>query len=140
MSRPRVSVLLPVRDEEPYLAECLESLSAQTLSDFEVLVVDDGSTDASPAIAAEHARADSRFHVLRQEAAGMVAASERARAEAQAPLIARMDADDVALPERLELQVAAIEEEGLAAWAGRSSTSLGPRRGCVHTPRGSTRS
>jgi glycosyltransferase involved in cell wall biosynthesis len=111
-------VLLPVRDEEPYLAECLDSLSAQTLPDFEVVVVDDGSTDASPEIAAEHARG-SRFRVLRQEPAGMVAASERARAEARAPLMARMDADDVALPERLELQVAAIEEEGLAAVGGQ---------------------
>jgi glycosyltransferase involved in cell wall biosynthesis len=119
VSTPRVSVLLPVRDEEPYLAECLESLSAQTLSDLEVIVVDDGSTDASAAIAAEHARRDPRFRVVRQEPAGMVAASERARAEARAPLIARMDADDVARPERLELQVAAIEEEGLAAVGGR---------------------
>jgi glycosyl transferase family 2 len=49
----------------------------------------------------------------------MVAASERARAEARAPLLARMDADDVALPERLELQVGAIEEEGLAAVGGQ---------------------
>jgi glycosyltransferase involved in cell wall biosynthesis len=119
VSAPRVSVLLPVRDEEPYLADCLDSLSAQTLVDFEVIVVDDGSTDGSPAILEAHARADSRFRVLRQEPAGMVAASERARAEARAPLIARMDADDVALPERLELQVAAIEEEGLAAVGGR---------------------
>ena len=118
MSRPRVSVLLPVRDEEPFLAECFASLSAQTLTDFEVIVVDDGSSDGSAAIAAEHARTDSRFRALRQRAAGMVAASERARAEARAPLLARMDADDVALPERLELQVAAIEEEGLAAVGG----------------------
>ena len=119
MSRPRVSVLLPVRDEELFLAECLESLSAQTLSDFEVIVVDDGSTDGSAAIAEEHTRRDSRFRVLRQEPAGMVAASERARAEARAPLLARMDADDVVLPERLELQVAAIEDEGLAAVGGQ---------------------
>jgi glycosyltransferase involved in cell wall biosynthesis len=116
---PRVSVLLPVRDEEQFLAECLESLSAQTLSDFEVIVVDDGSSDSSAAIAAEHARGDARFRVVGQEAAGMVAASEHARAEAQAPLIARMDADDIALPDRLELQVAAIEEEGLAAVGGQ---------------------
>jgi glycosyltransferase involved in cell wall biosynthesis len=116
---PRVSVLLPVRDEERHLAECLESLSAQTLSEFEVIVVDDGSTDASAAIAKEHARRDPRFRVVRQEPAGVVAASERARAEAQAPLIARMDADDVALPQRLELQVAAIENERLAAIGGR---------------------
>jgi glycosyltransferase involved in cell wall biosynthesis len=117
--RPLISVLLPVRDEELFLGECLGSLSAQTLSDFEVIVVDDGSTDASPAIAEKHARGDSRFTVVRQEPAGMVAASQRARAGAQAPLIARMDADDVALPARLELQVAAIEEEGLAAVGGQ---------------------
>ena len=119
MNGPRVSVLLPVRDEEAYLAECLASLSAQTLADFEAIVVDDGSTDESAAIAERHARTDSRFRVVRRQPAGMVAASERARAEARAPLVARMDADDVALPERLELQVAAIEEEGVAAVGGR---------------------
>jgi glycosyltransferase involved in cell wall biosynthesis len=119
VSQPRVSVLLPVRDEEPFLAECLESLSAQTLSDFEVIAVDDGSADRTPGILEAHARADSRFCVLHQEPAGVVAASERARTEARAPLIARMDADDVAVAERLELQVAAIEEEGLAAVGGR---------------------
>jgi len=119
VSRPRVSVLLPVRDEEPVLAECLESLSAQTLADFEVIAVDDGSTDGTHRILEAHARADSRFRVLRQEPAGVVAASERARAEVRAPLVARMDADDVALPERLELQVTAIEEDGLAAVGGR---------------------
>jgi glycosyltransferase involved in cell wall biosynthesis len=119
VSRPRVSVLLPVRDEEPFLAECLESLSAQTLTNLEVIAVDDGSTDRTPRILEAHARADPRFRVLRQGPVGMVAASERARAEARAPLIARMDADDVAMPERLELQVAAIEEEGLAAAGGR---------------------
>lgn len=129
MSRPRVSVLLPVRDEELFLVECLESLSSQTLVEFEVIAVDDGSTDATPAILEQHARGDSRFRVLRQEAAGVVAASERARAEARAPLVARMDADDVALPERLELQVAAIEEEGLALVGGRVEYFADPSDG-----------
>jgi glycosyltransferase involved in cell wall biosynthesis len=119
MSGPRVSVLLPVRDEEAYLAEALDSLAAQTLADHEVVVVDDGSRDSSAAIAAEFARRDPRVHVFRQAPAGMIAASERARAEARAPLVARMDADDVALPRRLELQAAAIEEEGLAAVGGQ---------------------
>ena len=67
--------MCPVRDEEPFLAECFESLSAQTLSDFEVIAVDDGSTDATPGILEAHARGDSRFRVLRQEPAGMVAGS-----------------------------------------------------------------
>ncbi len=117
--RPRVSVLLPVRDEEEFLDEALESLSAQTLADHEVIVVDDGSRDGTAALAEAHARRDRRFRVLRQPPLGMVAATERARAEARAPLVARMDGDDVAAPERLELQAAAIEEEGLAAVGGQ---------------------
>ncbi len=119
MSRPRVSVILPVRDEEEHLAEALESLAAQTLADHEVIVVDDGSRDDSAAIADAQARRDPRVRVIRQPPSGMIAASERARTEARAPLVARMDADDVALPERLELQAAAIEEEGLTAVGGR---------------------
>lgn len=113
-----ISVLLPVRDEAPHLAEALESLSAQTFGDFEVLVVDDGSTDASPEIAEEHARRDARFRVLRQPRSGLVAALERGRAEARGTYLARMDGDDVALPERFEVQLAALEAEGLDACGG----------------------
>lgn len=116
-----MSVLLPVRDEAAYLAEALSSLSAQTLSDFEVLVVDDGSTDGSAELAEAHARDDPRFRVLGQEPAGIVAALERARDEARGRLIARMDGDDVALPERLEAQVEAFADPELAACGGRVS-------------------
>src|ERR671918_1785850 len=80
---PLVSVLMPVRDEAPYLAEALASLSAQTLEDFEVLVVDDGSRDGSAEIAESHAHEDPRFRVLRRQQAGLVAALEHARAEAR---------------------------------------------------------
>jgi glycosyltransferase involved in cell wall biosynthesis len=115
---PLVSILLPVRDESQYLPEALESLSAQTLADFEALVVDDGSADGSAEIAEEHARRDGRFRVFRQARAGLVAALEGARASARGRYLARMDGDDIALPERLELQVAALEAEGLAACGG----------------------
>jgi GT2 family glycosyltransferase len=118
---PRVSVLIPVRDEAAYLSEALDSLSAQTFADFEAIIVDDGSTDASPEIAAAHAREDSRFRVIRQEPAGIVASLERGRAEARGGLIARLDGDDVALPERLEAQVEALADPGLAACGGRVS-------------------
>jgi glycosyltransferase involved in cell wall biosynthesis len=119
VARPLVSVLLPVRDEGPYLAEALASLSAQTFDDFEVLVVDDGSRDGSAGIADAHARADSRFRVFRQPQSGLVAALERGRANAGGRYLARMDGDDVALPHRLEVQVAALEaDEALAACGG----------------------
>ena len=108
-----------MRDEAPYLADALESLSAQTLEDFEVVAVDDGSHDRSAEIAEAHATKDDRFRVLRQPSAGLVAALERARAEARGELLARMDGDDVALPRRLELQVAAMRNEGLDACGGR---------------------
>ncbi|MEZ5101150.1 MAG: glycosyltransferase [Thermoleophilia bacterium] len=108
---PLVSILLPVRDGEPYLAEALRSLSAQTFADFEALVVDDGSTDGSLAVARAHAREDDRFRALTGPAGGIVAALERGRGEARGALLARMDADDVALPERLAVQVAALAAE-----------------------------
>jgi glycosyltransferase involved in cell wall biosynthesis len=112
-------VLLPVRDEATFLAETLASLSAQTFGDFEVLVVDDGSSDGSAAIAEAHARDDTRFRVLRQPRSGLVGALERACAEARGHFFARMDGDDVALPHRLEMQVRALEaDERLAACGG----------------------
>ena len=104
---PRVSVLLPVRDGARFLREALASVLGQTLTEFELLVVDDGSTDETPAILAE--TRDERLRVLRQEPLGLVAALERGIAEARAPVIARMDADDVSLPERLERQVAYLD-------------------------------
>jgi glycosyltransferase involved in cell wall biosynthesis len=118
VATPLVSVLLPVRDEAPYLGEALASLSAQTLDDFEVLVVDDGSCDGSAEIAEAHAREDPRFRVLRRPSGGLVAALELARDEARGRYLARMDGDDVALPRRLEVQVGALETDGLAACGG----------------------
>jgi glycosyltransferase involved in cell wall biosynthesis len=118
VNRPLVSVLLPVRDEEAYLTEALESLSAQTLEDFEVIVVDDGSVDSSAEIAAEHARDDSRFRVVRRSHSGIVPALEHARAEAHGRYLARMDGDDVSLPRRLEVQLDALERDDLDACGG----------------------
>ena len=115
---PLVSVLLPVRDGEAFLAEALGSLAAQTLADLEVVVVDDGSRDSSPELASAYAARDPRFRLVRQTPAGIVAALERARSEARGRLLARMDADDVSLPDRLLLQVEALEREGLDAVGG----------------------
>lgn len=110
-ARPLVSVLLPVRDGAAHLPEAIASLGAQTFTDFEVLAVDDGSGDETPDVLAEWSARDSRVRVLRQPSSGIVAALERARGEARAPWLARMDADDVCEPGRLAAQLARMERE-----------------------------
>ena len=117
-SSPLVSVLVPVRDAEPYLDAALRSLAEQTHADLEVVVVDDGSRDASSEIAYDWAARDPRFRVVRQEPLGFVAASQRACAEARGGYLAAMGADDVARPRRLEVQLAALQKEGLDACGG----------------------
>jgi glycosyltransferase involved in cell wall biosynthesis len=108
---PRVSVLLPVRDAAPTLEACLGSLSAQTLADHEVVVVDDGSRDGGDTLLDALARQDPRLRVLHTPRLGLVPALNLALAAARAPLVARMDADDLALPERLALQAGRLESE-----------------------------
>lgn len=104
---PAVSVLMPCLNAEATLGEALESLAAQTLADVEVVAVDDGSTDATAAILAARAAADPRVRVLRRaRRGGIVAALNEGLAACRAPLVARMDADDVAHPERLARQAA----------------------------------
>lgn len=106
MTRPAVSVLLPVRDASRWLDDALASLTRQTLTDFEVIAVDDGSTDDSDAVLDRWAKNDRRFTTIRQPALGLVAALNRGLERCSAPLIARMDADDISHPRRLELQAA----------------------------------
>lgn len=107
----RVSVLLPVRDAEETLPECLDSLAAQTLSDHEVVAVDDGSRDGSGAVLEARASVDPRLRVLRTAPLGLVPALNRGLEVATSPLVARMDADDTAHPERLERQVGRLERD-----------------------------
>ena len=107
-----MSVLLPVRNAAEFLGQCLSSLAAQTLADHEVIAVDDGSTDGSRADLDAAARSDPRLHVVAAEGRGLVAALNTGLREARGPLVARMDADDVAHPDRLALQRARLEADG----------------------------
>jgi glycosyltransferase involved in cell wall biosynthesis len=100
-----------VRDARDTLPACLRSLRAQSLAAHEIVAVDDGSTDGSRALLEEWAAADPRVRLLAQGPEGLVAALNRGLAAARAPLLARMDADDVAHPRRLELQAAALAAE-----------------------------
>jgi glycosyltransferase involved in cell wall biosynthesis len=103
-STPAVSVLLPIRNAEGTVAEAVRSVLAQTAADFEIVAVDDGSTDASARIVAGLADEEPRIRPLRPGRVGLVGALSLAAREARAPLLARMDADDLMYPQRLELQ------------------------------------
>jgi hypothetical protein len=106
-----VSVLMPVRDGARFLRTAIDSVLAQTLKDFELLVIDDGSRDATPAILAEATRSDARVRVITQAPSGLVVALNRGIAEARAPLVARLDADDIAGPARLARQIETMRRE-----------------------------
>lgn len=99
-----ISVIMPVRNVAPYVGEALRSILTQSFTDFELIVVDDGGTDDTLGIVQRFAEADGRMIVLSQRPAGVAAASNRALGIASGALIARMDGDDVAMPQRLARQ------------------------------------
>ena len=107
---PRVSVLMAVHNGERHLAEALDSVLAQTLADFELVVVDDASTDGTADMLDAYAERDGRVVVIRNaENLRLPASLNRGLAHCRAPLVARADADDVNLPERLERQAAFLD-------------------------------
>ena len=111
-----VTVLMPVYNGGPHLPEAIESILAQTHREFELLVIDDGSTDGSGAYL--DSLADARVRVVHQENAGLVATLNRGIELARHPVVARMDADDVSVPERLERQLAHLREHPSTAAVG----------------------
>jgi len=108
MDAPLVSVLLPARDAATTLAASLRSVQRQRFRDWECVVVDDGSADATRAVAAEFAAADPRFAVVTTPRDGLVAALNAGLARCRGALVARMDADDVMHRARLGAQVEAL--------------------------------
>jgi glycosyltransferase involved in cell wall biosynthesis len=114
---PRVSVIMAVHNEARFLAEAVESVLAQTFTDFELMISDDGSTDATPAIARSFAEHDpERVRVLRSEQnQGKPFALNRALAARRGELIAWLDGDDVMLPEKLNRQVSVLDANRNAA-------------------------
>lgn len=102
---PVVSVVLPVFNAAPYLAAALASVQAQTFADFEIVAVDDGSTDGSAAILDRFAATEPRLRIIRRPNTGIVGALNDGLAAATGEFIARMDADDRCAPERFARQV-----------------------------------
>jgi len=120
---PLVSVIMPVQDGARWLAAAITSIQQQSLPDFELLIVDDGSVDESAEIAGAYSKVDPRIQVILQSRLGLVVALNRGLIDARAPLIARLDADDRAYPHRLARQseyLAQNEDIGLlGAWADK---------------------
>lgn len=121
MADPVVSILMPVRNEDRFLPAALASIKAQTFLNWELIVIDDGSTDKTRAILAA-AAADPRIRVYGNRTKGLVSALNQGLAACRASLIARMDGDDISHPERLEKQLevfAKQPETGLVACSFR---------------------
>ena len=110
MTPPRVSVVLPVRDAAATVERAARSILDSTLRELELIVIDDGSADNSAAIVRQIS--DPRLRLVQQDALGVCAAANRGTAEARAPVIARMDADDFSHPARLEKQLSLLHHSG----------------------------
>ena len=135
MSAPAVSVLMSVRNGAPWVRDAVRSVLDQTASDLELIVIDDGSTDATASLLATIR--DPRLRVERQPPRGLTPSLNRAVALARAPILARLDADDVALPARLACQRAFLEahpDVGLLGTAAREVDASGREIGVVRPP------
>jgi glycosyltransferase involved in cell wall biosynthesis len=99
---PAVSVIVPAHNDEKYIAECLDSVLAQTFQDYEVICIDDGSADGSLSIFEDYARRDTRIKVMHQENQGVVSARNNAIAAARGEYVLPLDSDDILAPECIE--------------------------------------
>jgi len=107
---PQISVILPVHNAGSFLSSAIDSVLKQTFRDFELLLIDDGSSDASRDIIARYK--DSRITALYRDHAGLVTALNEGIRRAQGTYLARMDADDISLPQRFEKQLAFLRSTG----------------------------
>jgi len=111
MPIPRVSVVMSVYNGAATLDEAIQSIRQQSFGDFELVIVDDGSTDATPAILQRHADDDPRLVLLAHANRGLTRSLNRGIAAARADLVARQDADDLSQPDRLLRQVAVMDQQ-----------------------------
>jgi glycosyltransferase involved in cell wall biosynthesis len=102
---PTISVLMAVYHGQEYLREAIDSIRAQTVGDFEFVIIDDGSTDGSLAILREYESTDQRIRIITRPNKGLTKSLNEGIAVCRGEFIARMDSDDVALPDRFEKQL-----------------------------------
>lgn len=118
MNPPLVSVLMPVYNTERYVARAIESMLQQTLTQFELLILDDGSTDGSLQILQAYTAQDKRIRLTSRENQGIPRSRNQLLQQAQAEWIAPMDSDDIARPDRLARQVAFLQQHPEVACVG----------------------
>jgi teichuronic acid biosynthesis glycosyltransferase TuaG len=112
ISRPLVSVVIPAYNSARYIAESIRSVQEQIYSNWELVVVDDGSTDETAGIVRDFSRTDARVKYVFQENGGQASARNTGIRDSRGDLIAFLDSDDLWFPEKLELQTAKLEEAG----------------------------
>lgn len=125
MPTPAISVAMSVYNGERYLALAIESVLVQDFGDFEFLIVDDGSTDNSPQIIRKYAEADARIRPILRDNRGLIASLNEMIDAARAPIIARMDADDICQPHRFSRQLAFLAEHPDYGVVGSWSEDIG---------------
>ena len=139
MGSPAISVAMSVYNGERFLVPAIESVLAQTFTDFEFLILDDGSSDNTREVIESFASQDSRIRLIIRENRGLVASLNQLLAESCAPLVARMDADDVCLPTRFARQIdwlAAHTDYGVVgSWCEDIDENDQPWGGLCNSPR-----
>lgn len=125
---PEVSVIIPVYNAEKYLRECVDSVLAQTLTDLEVILVDDGSTDGSGAICDEYAATDLRVRVIHQQNTGQGLARNAGLEIARGRWVMFPDSDDIIEPDTLEVLTRLAEEHGAQNARGQADRFSSPGR------------
>lgn len=108
-----ISVILPVYNGEKYLKEAIESILNQTYTNFEFIIIDDGSKDSSLEIIREYEKEDERIVVISRENKGLIATLNEGMERAKGRYIARMDQDDISLPERFERQIEVMKNNNV---------------------------
>lgn len=128
-SRPTISVLLPFRNGGSTLGSAIESIRAQTYSDWELLLYDDGSEDDAQGIAKDFVVRDSRVRIVGSERVGIVVALQRACDDARGEFVARMDGDDISHTTRFERQLAVMRGDRTIALCGCHVEAIGAELG-----------
>lgn len=130
-----LSVILPVYNAEPYIADAIKSVLQQRFKDFELLIINDGSTDKSLQIIQKYAKQDTRIRIISRENKGLVASLNEGISLASANLIARQDADDLSIKDRFSMQIKFLQDHPAYVVVGSSVKVIDNKGSVLHNHR-----